>query len=178
MAVFDGSDDRPGREQRIETAVQRELAQRRRLMSLYLLLLLIPLGVGGWFLYTGISAPPPPPRISTGLPPETQRQIEEQKVQIAAQKKQVEELTRTQKDLQVQVKKVGSGLEGLEPRIMANVPPNSGRVEIAAVHSNIDARLDNLAKRISQIEETQAGLLEQQKKILAELEEIRRGQPQ
>jgi len=40
---------------RIENAVERELARRRRLLRLYLLLLLVPLGLTAWFLVAGRS---------------------------------------------------------------------------------------------------------------------------
>jgi chromosome segregation ATPase len=43
------------RSDRIENAVGRELARRRRLLRLYLLLLLVPLGVAAWFLVAGRS---------------------------------------------------------------------------------------------------------------------------
>jgi hypothetical protein len=43
------------RTDRIENAVERELARRRRLLRLYLLLMLVPLGLAAWFLAAGRS---------------------------------------------------------------------------------------------------------------------------
>jgi ABC-type Fe3+-citrate transport system substrate-binding protein len=47
--------DSPSAPDRIENAVERELARRRRLLRLYLLLLLVPLGLAAWFLVAGRS---------------------------------------------------------------------------------------------------------------------------
>lgn len=49
MATLDSG---PAPSSRIEQTVERELARRRRLLSLYLLLLLVPLGLAAWFLFT------------------------------------------------------------------------------------------------------------------------------
>lgn len=43
------------RTERIENTVEREMARRRRLLRLYLLLMLVPLGLAAWFLAAGRS---------------------------------------------------------------------------------------------------------------------------
>jgi chromosome segregation ATPase len=52
MAILDSRSVPPSR---IESTVERELARRRRLLRLYLLLLLVPLGLAAWFLLAGRS---------------------------------------------------------------------------------------------------------------------------
>ncbi len=52
MATLDSPS---ARSNRIENAVERELARRRRLLRFYLLLLLVPLGLAAWFLAAGRS---------------------------------------------------------------------------------------------------------------------------
>jgi cell division protein FtsL len=163
-----------GRGDRIDLAVQREMARRRRLLRLYLLLLLVPIGIAVWLLAGGGldqtgGAYGIPESVQQALP-----KIEQQQVQIDEQKRQVQELTQAQKELVTRVTAVDSGLQQLEPKL---VDPNRGSVEIRAVHRGLDVRLDTLEERLKRIEETQAGLLEQQKTIAEQLQKLQGGRP-
>ena len=111
------------RSDRIENAVGRELARRRRLLRLYLLLLLVPLGLAAWFLAAGRSDQ------------ETLRQTVEDRVapveqsyeQIAPKLQQVESLDealpvvrQAAKQLQEQEKQVAAlqdRVEKIEPEM-------------------------------------------------------------
>jgi hypothetical protein len=54
MATLDR--DRPAAADRIDLAVARELARRKRLLRFYLLLLLVPIGVAAWAVWSGFRA--------------------------------------------------------------------------------------------------------------------------
>jgi len=164
----------PGREDRIELAVQREMARRRRLLRLYLLLLLIPVGVAVWLLAGGAeshltSAVEIPVEVR-----EAPQKIEKQAAEIEEQKRQVQAITERQKELQKQVTAVGSGLQELEPQLVA---PQGGteRMQITALHRGLDMRLETLEQRLQKIEETQAALLEEQKKLAGDVEQLQKG---
>jgi uncharacterized protein YoxC len=162
-----------GRGDRIDLAVQRELARRRRLLRLYLLLLLVPVGIAVWLLaggglYQTAEIDGLPESVQQALP-----RIEQQQVQIEEQKKQVQELTQVQKELATRVTAVDSSLQQLEPKLIG--PKGvSDPARIIAVHSGLDARLDALEERLKTIEQTQAGLLNDQEKIAADVERLQR----
>jgi cell division protein FtsL len=166
-----------GRSERIDLAVQREMARRRRLLRLYLLLLLVPIGIAVWLLTGGglhrtTEIPGLPKSVQEALP-----KIEKQQVQIEEQKRQVQELTQGQKELATRVTAVDSSLQQLEPKLVGPSPVHDPAPEIRAVHRGLDVRLDTLEERLKRIEETQAGLVDQQKKIVADLEQLQRVRP-
>jgi DNA repair exonuclease SbcCD ATPase subunit len=203
MAVVDNvSPERKGRGERIEAAVQRELARRRRLMVLYLLLLLIPLGVGGWFIATGRSDQMADQaavqqavrhEVASQVAPVEQRsqeiatklrqvqdldkvlpEVQSAARQLDAQKIQVEELAQSQQGLQKQVTQVADGVAKLAPQIQQIRVLSVSAPDPAEAHHGLDARLDKLERSLNEVQQTQGGLAEQQKTIAVRLEQLQR----
>ena len=202
MAVLDSaSAGRGDRNDRIELAVQRELARRRRLMTLYVLLLLIPLGVGGWLIAAGHldesvmqqtvwreveTRVAPVEQHYQEIAPKLQQVQDLDKVlpevksaarQVDAQRIQVEKLAHGQEQLQQQVSNVASGVEKLAPQIQQIQERSMRAPENAEAHRGLDARLGALERNVNDLRQTQVGLMEQQKRIVVNLETLQREKP-
>jgi cell division protein FtsB len=183
MAVLD--DVPPGRSERIELAVQREMARRRRLLRLYLFLLLIPLGVGAWFLSSGSSdreaarqdiqkveksyaeiAPKidQVKELDTVLP-----ELRGTAQRIADQQAQVSTLAQSQDKLEKRLTSVATDLQSLAPKVKALAPSP----EDLKRQRELAARLDDLAKNVKELRQGQDNLSLQQHRITADVEKLR-----
>lgn len=179
----------PQRGARIELAVQREMARRRRLMRLYLLLLLIPLGVAGWFVAAGRSdrqivrqevreqVAPVAQRYAEIAPKLEQVKglgellpaVQSAALAVEAQKTQVSALVKSQETLRQQVTAVSSNVQELVPQVRAL----SAQPESRGLQRELGARVDELTKSVKDLRLSQDGVLLQQRRIFADLEKIR-----
>lgn len=178
MAALD--DVSPGRGERIELAVQREMARRRRLLRLYLLLLLIPLGVAAWFLAAGRSDRAAVEQaVESSVGPrlaelkqlgEALPAVQNAAREVQAQKARVSALAQGQETLQQQVTSVASDVKSLEPRVRAlqvQPPPD------VTLQREVGARLDELAKNVKELRQGQDSLALQQRSITTDFEKLR-----
>jgi len=177
MATLDAP---PQRGEKIELAVQREMARRRRLLRLYLALLLIPVGAAVWFVAAGRTDRDfVQQAVKAGVAPVEQRYSEiapkldqvhelDQVLpavrsaahEVQAQKEQVSALAQTQDQLRLQLNDVTSNVRALV------------KITEAAPGPGLDSRIGELAKRVEVLQNGQEGLLQQQKRIAAEVEKL------
>ena len=169
MATLDSRSAPSG--DRIENAIERELARRRRLLRLYLLLLLVPLGLAAWFLVAGRSDH------------ETFRQtlearvapVEQRYEQIAPKLEQVESLDQAlpvvrqaAKQLQEQEKQV----ETLQDRV-DRIEPEVQEIQAdqAALLRTVqpDGEVEELAERLRRVEGSLKSVQAQQSEIQRDL---------
>lgn len=180
MATLDSRSAPPSR---IENAVERELARRRRLLRLYLLLLLIPLGLAVWFLLTGRSDH----ELVRQTVEERVAPVEQRYQQIAPKLDQVETLDRSlpvvekaAQQLQAQEKQV----ETLRQEVRAIQPAVE---EIRATQASLSRSSDSgevkeLATRLAAVEKDLAGyqqlstrlavMEKEQRQVVVDLKEV------
>jgi chromosome segregation ATPase len=185
-------DSRSAPTSRIESAVERELARRRRLLRLYLLLLLIPLGIAAWFLVVGRSdheifrqtveqrvAPveeryqqiaPRLAQVETldrALPvvEKAAEQLQAQERQVATLEQQVREITPVVEEIQV---KQASLL-----RVMESPPAEVRELtsRLAAVERNL-AGVQRLSTQLVEQEQRLAVMERQQRQVVLDLKEV------
>lgn len=184
-------DSRSAPSSRIESAVERELARRRRLLRLYLLLLLVPLGLAAWFLLAGRSDHELFRRtVEARVAP-----VEEHYRQIAPKLDQVETLDqalpvveRAAEQLQAQEKEVKTlrqQVQEITPavqEIQANQASLLREVGSSGEVKELSARLaamerdlrgyQQLSAQLVRQEERLAGIERQQRQVVIDLKEV------
>lgn len=159
---------------RIENAVGRELARRRRLLRLYLLLLLVPLGLAAWFLVAGRSDH----EILRQTVEERVAPVEQRYEQIAPKLEQVESLDEAlpvvqaaAKQLQEQEKQV----ETLQGQVEEMVPAvQEIRANQAALLRTVQpaGELKELSDRLMMMEGSLKSVQAQQNEIQRDLRNV------
>jgi chromosome segregation ATPase len=181
-----------GRSERIDLVVQRDLTRRRRLLLVYLILLLIPLGIGGWFLAAGRSDQEavqqiiqqrmaPVERSYRELTPQLEQvkdldrvlpEVKSAAREIAAQKVQVEKLAQGQAMIQRQVLDVSSNIRALNQMSMM-----ASSEDPTPDYDFLKARLDRLEQNVNAFREAQTVLADQQKLVAIRLEQLQKEKP-
>lgn len=187
MAVLDSG---PAPSSRIESAVERELARRRLLLRLYLLLLLVPLGLAAWFLFSAGSEMRAQEELDGRL-----AEVQESYEEIAPKLEQVESLDealpvveRAAEQLQAQEKRFESlqrqvrqivpavrEIEANQAALMRNAEPSGELRELssrlAAMERNLEG-VQQLSARLSRQEEQLAAIQKQQRQVVIDLKEV------
>jgi chromosome segregation ATPase len=185
-------DSRSAPSSRIENAVERELARRRRLLRLYLLLLLIPLGIAAWFLVVGRSdhelfqetveqrVAPVEERYQQIVPKLEQVEtldralpvVEKAAEQLQAQEKQVETLAQQVREITPVVEEIQVKQASLL-RVMESPPPEVRELtaRLAAVERNL-AGYQRLSTQLVEQEQRLAVMERQQRQVVLDLKEV------
>lgn len=174
MALVDSPSAPPG--DRVERAVERELARRRRLLQLYLLLLLIPLGLAAWFLAAGRSDQ----EIVQEVVDRRLAPVEERYEQITPKLAQVESLDQALPVVQraaVQLEEQGRQVETLQQQVREIVPKVQ---EIQARQADLirpvepSREIKELSDRLVAMEKSLATVQERQIQVQRELNSVQR----
>lgn len=172
MATLDSRSAPSG--DRIENAVERELARRRRLLRLYLLLLLVPLGLAAWFLVAGRSDH----EIFRQTVEDRVAPVEQRYEQIAPRLEQVESLDealpvvrQAAKQLQEQEKQV----ETLQDQVEEIVPAmREIQTQQASILRTVQpaGELKELSDRLMRVERSLTSVQAQQSEIQRDLRTV------
>lgn len=148
---------------RIENAVERELARRRRMLRFYLLLLLVPLGLAAWFLAAGRTD-----QEVLGQAVETRiAPVEERYARIAPKLDRVESLDealpvveKAAEQLQAQEEKVAAlqqqvqaiapavkEIQATQASLLRNVEPSAELQELAQRFASLEASITSIQAR-------------------------------
>lgn len=174
MALVDSPSAPPG--DRVQRAVERELARRRRLLQLYLLLLLIPLGLAAWFLAAGRSDQ----EIVQEVVDRRLAPVEERYEQITPKLAQVESLDQALPVVQraaVQLEEQGRQVETLQQQVREIVPKVQ---EIQARQADLirpvepSREIKELSDRLVAMEKSLATVQERQIQVQRELNSVQR----
>jgi DNA repair exonuclease SbcCD ATPase subunit len=159
---------------RVENAIEREMARRRRLLRLYLLLLLVPLGLAAWFLAAGRSDH----EIVRQSVEERVAPVEQRYEQIAPKLAQVESLDealpvvqQAAEQLQAQEKQV----ETLRQEVREIVPAvQEIQANQASLLRNVDpsGELKELSERLMRVEGSLKSVQAQQSEIQRDLRTV------
>ena len=189
MATLDSRTAPPSR---IESAVERELARRRRLLRLYLLLLLIPLGLAAWFLVMGRSdhealrqavdervAPveksfqqvaPKLQQVET-LVAQAQPLVEKAADQLQAQEKQVETLRQEVRELKPEVQEIKANQASFVRGMEASGEVKELSARLATVERN-QAVYQRISTQLAEQEQRLAAMEKQQRQVVTDLKEV------
>ncbi|HEX7183540.1 MAG TPA: hypothetical protein VF756_17025 [Thermoanaerobaculia bacterium] len=194
MAILD-SGSAPS--SRIESAVERELARRRRLLRLYVLLLFIPLGVAAWFLFSAGSEMRTQEVLDDRLDQVQERYeqiapkldqvetfdkalpvVQQAAEQLQAQEKQVETLQRQVQAVSSNVQEIAPVVQEIQANqasLMRNVEP-SGEVKelsarLAAMERNLEG-YQQISAQLARQEQRLAGIERQQRQVTIDLKEV------
>jgi DNA repair exonuclease SbcCD ATPase subunit len=142
---------------RIENAVERELARRRRLLRLYLLLLLVPLGLAAWFLAFG--------RSDQEIVHQTVEQrvapVEARYEQIAPKLEQVESLDKTLPVVQQAAKQLqaqGKQVETLRQQVQEIAPAVQQIQAQQRQVATLQQRVQEIEPAVKQVQADQVAL--------------------
>src|SRR5690349_7710213 len=172
MALVD-SPSTPPRD-RVERAVERDLARRRRLLQLYLLLLRIPLGLAAWFLAAGRSDQ----EIVQEAMDERIAPVEKHYEQIAPKLAQVESLDQALPVVQQaaeQLQAQGKQVETLQQQVQEIVPKVQ---EIQANQASLVRAMEpsrevkELSDRLAAMEKSLTAIREEQIQVQRELKSV------
>jgi chromosome segregation ATPase len=176
---------------RIESAVERELARRRRLLRLYLLLLLVPLGLAAWFLLAGRSdhdlfrrtvderVAPVEERYRQIAPKLEQVEtldralpvVERAAEQLQAQEKQVETLQQQVQEITPVVREVQANQASLLREAGASGEVKELSARLAAMEKDLKG-YQQLSAQLLRQEERLAGIEKQQRQVVIDLKEV------
>jgi DNA repair exonuclease SbcCD ATPase subunit len=166
---------------RIENAVERELARRRRLLRLYLFLLLIPLGLAAWFLLVGRSDH----ALLRKTVDDRVAPVEERYKQIAPKLQQVERLDKAlpvvekaADQLQAQEKQVEilrQQVQNLTPALLRGTDSSAEIRKLSAQLATIERNLagyQQLSAQLARQEQRLAVMEREQRQVITDLKEV------